>query len=859
MCKSVSVAVLWAASVISANGAAPPPGTLDPAFGDNGVATYGFSISPAVVTTESFCLFLRDGGMLYLVNIDRNWGFAKLRADGLPDTNFGNAGVIAVRDIPIWNSPHVQELPDGRLMVGANIYNGRGQYVLARFNADGTPDATFATGGRGVFGFESKRHASHFAMADGSILLFGSGAPLQIIRLLSDGSLDTAYGNGGMRSFGFATNYSLSSNEPIIKQQADGKILFCYALNDTNYRVMRLNVDGTPDDTFGNSGVASLPGSWFSVLVSPYRLLPLPSGEFLWSGAKGISRISNTGTVLTTMAGGRLMGLTSDGKVLHNSALNPNGTTYQLLDTTTWSSTQSPWSGPYGSLGEAVPDPRGGFLIRTRASYSAPYKFTKHQANGTLDPAVGNAGVLNLQWHPPGDCSRIRLQESRSGGLSMMFDQGFDQWDYQYGKADFIRRTGTRHLVGIDAAGMPGVPQLVGDRSSLIVADLDRDGSCLLLKDRTLTRLQTDGARQTVPLARMPSFDVTSITSTWDGGFLLGGHRPVYSYTRSSLARYSARGGLQKTLHLPYFTGPVIDFLPDGLGGWHLGIYHGTSNWSSDRYELIESGRISPAFRWDLGSSSNFVDFRMAASEEVPILILPGSAPTALLQGMYQDFGTWSARQPAKVVLPTRTIELPEFEGEITGAADSDGGFVVAGAVARGHAVRRITRSGTLDTSFGGEFPSQDGDRDIISKVYRSKTGVWWVAGGTKDLSTYRLFIAKLAPQPFVATLLEPDRPLVLNRLTGLLEHRVLVTNHSGKTEDLILRISDMPPIVRSVYRAPEQVLAGTSGKKAWTVPVAGLPAGQSRTVTLGYYALTRQPLVFTPVLEVSASAEEKP
>jgi len=72
--------------------------------------------------TDRFHLVRRDGGLLFADAPERRLTVAKLRANGSVETSFGNQGVCAIRDTPVWaeSGIHAQELADGRISVGSN-------------------------------------------------------------------------------------------------------------------------------------------------------------------------------------------------------------------------------------------------------------------------------------------------------------------------------------------------------------------------------------------------------------------------------------------------------------------------------------------------------------------------------------------------------------------------------------------------------------------------------------------------------------------------------------------------------------------------------------------------------------------
>lgn len=165
---------------------------------------------------------------------------------------------------------------DGRILVaGYSQTNADNNYdfVVVRYNANGTLDGSFGTGGRTVIAFDmpdgqKQDFAEAIAIqADGRIVVAGraqSSTSLQydfaVARLSSDGFLDNSFGTGGKATFQINSTKADNSARAI-GFQSDGKILLGgYAEmtepGDYDFAVIRLNTNGTQDLTFGTGGKA---------------------------------------------------------------------------------------------------------------------------------------------------------------------------------------------------------------------------------------------------------------------------------------------------------------------------------------------------------------------------------------------------------------------------------------------------------------------------------------------------------------------------------------------------------------------------------------------------------------------------
>jgi uncharacterized delta-60 repeat protein len=146
---------------------------------------------------------------------------ARLNANGILDTSFA-MGTIGMGFNNFVNSIALQ--PDGKILVGGlfSNYNGTSRNRIARLNADGTLDTSFDIG----TGFNTGAGETFIFQPDGKIIIGGGfttyngTAQNRIVRLNTDGSLDT--------SFNIGAGFNGGSPSTIIKtmvMQPDGKIL----------------------------------------------------------------------------------------------------------------------------------------------------------------------------------------------------------------------------------------------------------------------------------------------------------------------------------------------------------------------------------------------------------------------------------------------------------------------------------------------------------------------------------------------------------------------------------------------------------------------------------------------------------
>jgi uncharacterized delta-60 repeat protein len=161
-------------------------GMLDTSFGAGGKVTTDFGGSNDWMRSVAV---LSDGKIVVAgqANITRGFGFALARyeSNGTLDTSFGTAGKVTTdfflldQGFSVAQASTLAVLPDERIVVAGRAYiNGGFHAALARYNTDGTLDASFGTGGRVStnFGGDYEDVRSLAVQPDGKIVTAEGGA-----------------------------------------------------------------------------------------------------------------------------------------------------------------------------------------------------------------------------------------------------------------------------------------------------------------------------------------------------------------------------------------------------------------------------------------------------------------------------------------------------------------------------------------------------------------------------------------------------------------------------------------------------------------------------------------------------------
>lgn len=241
-------------------------GTLDSSFGTNGI-TIVDNGSHEVVDAMTI---LNDGKILLAGNNYDNFLAARFNTDGSLDTSFGTNGwTTTIFDSSYGQVKDATSQNDGKILLSgfaSDISTGRHKIAVARFNTDGTIDSTFGTSGQVSFNIGSfdDYGAGVAVQTDGKIMIGGytildsnfSKYDFAAVRLNSDGTFDDSYGTNGIVVTSVIDNGRNYAEQMLI--QPDNKTVLMgfvgVGSNDDDMGMVRFDIDGNLDATFGTGG-----------------------------------------------------------------------------------------------------------------------------------------------------------------------------------------------------------------------------------------------------------------------------------------------------------------------------------------------------------------------------------------------------------------------------------------------------------------------------------------------------------------------------------------------------------------------------------------------------------------------------
>lgn len=237
-------------------------GTLDQTFGTGGIVTTAYGGD-----TQGAKVVVQPDGRIVVVGYTGNDSSSTVRrqfvarftASGAPDASFGSGGSVSVgTEANSTNGLSIALQPDGKILTGGlMMVDSSAAYLLARLNADGSPDTTFDADGlnsvaSGTIFSESYGFRSLAVQSNGRILALGHGNAL--FRFEKNGALDASFGSNGRRqALGDASDAYAVTVTPSGKITAVGYPAIP-TFSPIAYRTARYLPNGAPDPNYSDDG-----------------------------------------------------------------------------------------------------------------------------------------------------------------------------------------------------------------------------------------------------------------------------------------------------------------------------------------------------------------------------------------------------------------------------------------------------------------------------------------------------------------------------------------------------------------------------------------------------------------------------
>src|SRR5215217_4901169 len=250
-------------------------GTLDTTFGAMGrVKTDfpGLAAVPSSVVIQPDGKIVVAGGAFPLFTFLGDFKVVRYNSNGSLDSSFGDGGIVTTTFPEGSYAFDVALQADGQIIAAGTVFvdfdpgeSSNTDFALARYNPDGSPDATFGNGGQvstDFLGLEDDAF-SVLIQPDGKIVTVGSANDpatfydFAAVRYLSNGTLDTTFGMAGKVHTDFGDeNFDRARSAAL---QLDGRIVAAgFAISQNggvqNFAVARYTSNGILDTTFSGDG-----------------------------------------------------------------------------------------------------------------------------------------------------------------------------------------------------------------------------------------------------------------------------------------------------------------------------------------------------------------------------------------------------------------------------------------------------------------------------------------------------------------------------------------------------------------------------------------------------------------------------
>lgn len=234
-----------------------PNGRLDTTFGSGGKVTTDFGGddfgSAVAIQPDDKIVMVGEG--------NHDFALARYNADGSLDSGFGKGGKITTDFFGFFDEAHAVAIDaDGNIVVAGVTgisTNDRGDFALARYEPEGTLDTNFGTGGKVATDFGASFDVARgiVLQSDGKIVTAGeASADFALARYQANGSLDSDFGTGGR----VTTEFGEQGRARSVALQSEGKIVVAgsafSASAGADFGVACYNPDGSLYSGFGAGG-----------------------------------------------------------------------------------------------------------------------------------------------------------------------------------------------------------------------------------------------------------------------------------------------------------------------------------------------------------------------------------------------------------------------------------------------------------------------------------------------------------------------------------------------------------------------------------------------------------------------------
>lgn len=669
-------------------------GILDTSFDGDGVVTAFVGATEAVANGVAV---QANGRIVIVGTLGSSLAAVRLLVNGAFDSSFDGDGrwLRAFGERSVGNQ--VTVLPNGRILMVGNSTSGTSSLnslLMVRMVASGVLDTSYQGVGYKITplgGPTSALETKGMALqSDGKVVLsgyarFNSVDYVSVFRLHANGALDSSWDGDGMRLQVANANgkSTLVGNRVVV--QADGKVV-----TQSLDQLYRFESQGTLDGGFDGDGMATVPGSSWSVVEHLNGGLLVPGG---FDQQFGVARFSVGGLLDVTFSGDGVV-ITEVGSSLDQAqatAMQANGRILVL-----------------GNVGRQ-------------------FGVARYASNGILDPSFSQDGKVTIDFGAEWWSSQANDMVIQADGKILLVGTLRRLQDGVFSEHTAVARLNVNGSLDSTFSGDGKLTLSTSDSNRGNGIAIQSDGRLVLAGRRgeafSVVRLQPHGE---IDLsfhgdgwASLPSTSASSegldIVVQGDGKLLVvGTNRPHVQGrypTSVMMARFQSNGSLDSTFGtngkriesgLIQRTGEQVQLLSDGS-------------------YLVLGNEVTSGFLFEDTMAVSKFDASGATVEGF------GSGGTLLIPWEFatsDDFGKSVSRSAARGL-------LVQGDGKIVVAGESQGQFVVA----------RAFPDGALDTSFSGDgkgvYPLSRGMGGAAG-ILQQSSGRLVVIGSSRESSLVR-------------------------------------------------------------------------------------------------------------------------
>jgi uncharacterized delta-60 repeat protein len=711
-----------------------------------------------------------DGKVLVAGIADSKWYVGRFTTTGFFDNNFNGNGRIMASIGGVTDEAKSIYTQGGVIYTAGYSDNGsRKAFAIASYDLNGVPNPGFNGTGKVIMPISSESVANAVAITGNGTAIVGStfngsNRDATILRLKSDGTPESTFDNDGRRTEDPGYRTAIARGRVV---QPDGKLVVAGFTNTdstgNDFAVMRYNVNGSLDATFGDGGKAMIDfgsvneDAWGVALMSDGRIVVAGTRADPSSGGfdYAIARLSASGFI--------------------DNSFNGNGKLVVPVGTDNDSAT-----------GVAV-QPDNKIVVVGTVDVSAnntDFGIVRINENGTLDMSFGTGGsgkaivpvgqerdeARGVKIQPDGKivvAGTIAIQQNIDFAVVRLTTGGTP--DNQFGS---LGRQITP--VGPNADQVQSVA-LQSDGKILVAGYTI--GPTGTTADAAIVRYTTSGAPDNtfdqdgiVKTSMSPTVSAaTAITTQPDGKIVIGGGAAFGQQYKFAAARYLSNGALDDT----YGIGGKAVFDIDGGSelAWAVAIDpQGRTVIAGDAQNLFGVVRL----KGDIASRKTAFDFDGDSKSDLSIF-RPGPAEWWVLKSsdngnFAAQFGVTTDKVAAADFTGDGKTDIAFFRpstgqwfvlrsedrsffafpfgtnGDIPVPADYDGDGKADPAVFRPSDstwyIRRSGDQGTTIAQFGaaGDQPvpaDYDGDGRTDIAIRRPSNGQWWLNRSTAGVIAY--------------------------------------------------------------------------------------------------------------------------